>query len=375
MQENHNDFLEQHCLIDQLYHSLPTSGYSRYTYDTDQLDLLFSYPTEELDITYSDFNCHQPSHHETGTLNYPPSIIPHQEHSTVTNLHMSESPQHHQNQQQLSMIFPYHGQQAHSQSSSTEQFQHRPSSSLHHPQHTLLPPTCIQIGTGQPVAQKLSPQRSFTFNQLCSFTPQRQAPPDPITIAQPLSVQPLYTPQASFYQHYEHPPRLSHLPQYINADESYIAMDIKKLKTFAKRFQEQREAFSYAQTDVAQQVSIRFQFTISAESVALFEHNKLELSDMAKLKTYLQQWILDIARTRGRTEVQVQDLLRWLCTSYNTGRRLINTSQSDILEEEYLLDDKPDLKKLIEISKRTEVSVSVLRTWYRYRRKKTKYYQ
>ena len=158
------------------------------------------------------------------------------------------------------------------------------------------------------------------------------------------------------------------------ANEAAKAMDIKKLKTFAKRFQEQRESFSYTHKDVAQQVSIRFQFLLSEENVAQFEAGTLNVKKMSQLKKYLEQWILDIARTRGQNESQVKDLSQWLC-NYKKNRRqrtLINKAQREILEEEYLLDHKPDSSKLREISKRTEISVSVLRTWYCNRRQKNK---
>lgn len=152
------------------------------------------------------------------------------------------------------------------------------------------------------------------------------------------------------------------------------ALDLKKLKVFARRFKEQRELYSYSHLDVVQQVYIRYQFLLREESIASFEAGALDLAEMTSLKKHLEQWLLDTARTRGQNEDQVRELANWL-SSYTKERRQrtkITKAQRKLLEEEYLQDSRPNPTKLKEICERVEIEASVVRTWFCNRRQKTK---
>ena len=154
----------------------------------------------------------------------------------------------------------------------------------------------------------------------------------------------------------------------------FTPADIKRLKSFAEHFKEQRLKFRYTQADVAHQVSIRYGFSLCEGRVALFESGSLYGHEMASIKSHLELWLMDTARTRGFSEPQLKELSQWLSGSKKGKRHRtsIDSMQKKLLEREFRDNYKPSTTQLNDIAIRVGIDRAVVRTWFCNRRQKHK---
>lgn len=154
----------------------------------------------------------------------------------------------------------------------------------------------------------------------------------------------------------------------------FTPADIKRLKSFAEHFKEQRLKFRYTQADVAHQVSIRYGFSLCEGRVALFESGSLYGHEMASIKSHLELWLMDTARTRGFSESQLKELSQWLSGSKKGKRHRtsIDSMQKKLLEREFRDNYKPSTTQLNDIAIRVGIDRAVVRTWFCNRRQKHK---
>lgn len=154
----------------------------------------------------------------------------------------------------------------------------------------------------------------------------------------------------------------------------FTSADIKRLKSFAEHFKEQRLKFRYTQADVAHQVSIRYGFSLCEGRVALFESGSLYGHEMASIKSHLELWLMDTARTRGFSESQLKELSQWLSGSKKGKRHRtsIDSLQKKLLEREFRENYKPSTTQLNDIAIRVGIDRAVVRTWFCNRRQKYK---
>lgn len=146
------------------------------------------------------------------------------------------------------------------------------------------------------------------------------------------------------------------------------------MRLFARRFKELRQRYEYSQADVAQQVLLRYNFETCEGRISLFETSSLAFEEMASMKTHLEKWILEVARSRESNEEEVKDISYWL-SSFNRPRRkrtAISVQTKKALMKEFESNPKPPTKDLRAIAERLHIKFNVVRVWFCNRRQMKK---
>jgi hypothetical protein len=169
------------------------------------------------------------------------------------------------------------------------------------------------------------------------------------------------------------------IPHNVSTSDScdYMNPEFIRLKAFAEKFRKKRIMFGYTCKDVARQISLRFQQSISDDKVAQFEDRQMDYPGMIGINKYLEQWIMHTGRTRGLSDKEVKELssgYQPIIKKHKAKHRRtsITESQRLTLKNEFMQENKPNRSQLLSISEKVELDIGVVRIWFKNTRRQRK---